>query len=576
MLTRLLRTFLRPFALQSGLVVVLLIAQAGTSLYLPDLNADIINNGVVTGDPGYIWRTGGVMLGIVLLLGVIAIVTVYFSSRVSMGVGASLRAAIYRRVQDFSAAEMSRIGIPSLITRNMNDVQQVQMFLQSLNLLVIAAVVSVGGVIMAVREDFALSLLLVVAVPAVALVLGVTLVALIPLLRSLQVKTDRINQVLREQITGVRVMRAFLRTGSEQDRFRDANADITRTALRVNRIAAVATPGLMVILNLSSVGVLWFGGLLVSEGKMPIGNLTAFLIYILQILVSAIMAVTVVIPLPRAVASAERIAQVLDIVPAITDPACPVIPARTTGVVEFRHATFGYPSSERPVLNDLTFLLEPGQTSAIIGGTGIGKTTVLNLIARFFDVTGGAVLVNGADVREQSAGKLRSTIGLVPQKAFLFGGTVGDNLRLGAPDVSDDELWRVLDVAQALDFVASMPGGLDAPIDPGGANVSGGQRQRLSIARALARCPRLYLFDDCFSALDVATEARLRHALRAWTQDATVVVVAQRVSTVMDADQIIVLDASGVAGIGSHWQLMDACPLYQEIVASQLGEQAAV
>jgi ABC-type multidrug transport system fused ATPase/permease subunit len=320
--------------------------------------------------------------------------------------------------------------------------------------------------------------------------------------------------------------------------------------------------------------VLWFGGRLVSEGRMPIGNLTAFLLYILQILIYAILAVTVAIPFPRAMASAERIAEVLRTVPAVTDPPCPVVPARSDGVVEFRHATFGYPGSARPVLNDLTFVLRPGQTSAIIGGTGSGKTTLLNLILRFADVTGGAVLVNGADVREQSAEQLRSTIGLAPQTAFLFCGTVRDNLRLSAPQVSDDELWRVLDVAQALDFVASMPGGLDAPIEQRGVNISGGQRQRLSVARALARRPRLYLFDDCFSALDVATESRLRQALRTWTQDATVVMVAQRVTTIMDADQIIVLDDGGVAGIGSHWQLLDDCPLYREIVASQLGEQA--
>jgi ABC-type multidrug transport system fused ATPase/permease subunit len=573
----LLRIFLRPYAGRVGLVVALLMIQAAGILYLPLLNADIINKGVVEGDVGYIWRTGGMMLGIVFALCVVSVMMEYQAARISTGAVVAVRAAIYRQVQAFSGREMNRFGIPSLITRNINDVEQVELFLQlTLTQLTIAVIMCVGGLIMAVRESPVLSLLLVVTIPVMALIIVAALVLAVPLFRSIQVKTDRINQVMREQITGVRVIRAFGRTRFEQDRFRDANADLNRVLLRVVRIFVVVVPALLGILNLSSVAVIWFGGRLVSEGSMPIGNMTAFLIYILQILMYVLVAVSVIVQVPRGVASAERIMQVINAVPAITEPSRPVIPVTVTGCVEFRHVTFGYPGSERPVLKDLTFILRPGQTSALIGGTGSGKTTLLNLILRFFDATGGAVLVNGTDVREQSTEQLRSAIGLVPQEAFLFSGTVASNLRFGRPEATDAQLWRALDVAQALDFVASMPGQLDAPIDQGGTNVSGGQRQRLSIARALVRRSSLYLFDDCFSALDAATDARLRDALRAETQGATAVIVAQRVSTIMHADQIIVLDAGGVVGIGTHQQLLTDCRPYRETVSSQLGEGVAV
>jgi ABC-type multidrug transport system fused ATPase/permease subunit len=572
----LLRTFLRPYAGRVGLVVVLLMIQAAGILYLPLLNADIINKGVVEGDVGYIWRTGGLMLGIVVALCVVAVLMEYQAARISTGAVVAVRAAIYRHVQAFSGREMNRFGIPSLITRNINDVEQVEMFLQvTITQLVIAVIMCVGGLIMAVRESPVLSLLLLVTIPIMALIIVAALVLSVPLFRSIQVKTDRINQVMREQITGVRVIRAFGRTRFEQDRFRGANADLNGVLLRVVRIFVLVVPALLGILNLSSVAVIWFGGRLVSEGSMPIGNMTAFLIYILQILMYVLVAVSVIVQVPRAVASAERITQVIEAVPAITEPSRPVIPVTVTGCAEFRHVTFGYPGSERPVLNDLTFILRPGQTSALIGGTGSGKTTLLNLILRFFDATGGAVLVNGTDVREQSTEQLRSAIGLVPQEAFLFSGTVASNLRFGRPEATDAQLWRALDVAQAMDFVASMPGQLDAPIDQGGTNVSGGQRQRLSIARALVRRSSLYLFDDCFSALDAATDARLRDALRAETQDATALIVAQRVSTIMHADQIIVLDAGGVVGIGTHKQLLTDCGAYRETVSSQLGEGVA-
>jgi ABC-type multidrug transport system fused ATPase/permease subunit len=575
-LTRLLRRFLRPYAGQVAIVTALLVTQAAGNLYLPNLNADMINNGVVKGDTRYIFTTGGVMLSVALAVGVVAVVAVYWASRVAMGAGADLRMAVYTHVQAFSAGDMNRFGTPSLITRNTNDIQQIQLFLQvGLTLMVIAPIMSVGGVIMAVKEGAALSPLLAVAVPAMAVVIGVMLVLVLPQFRSMQVKIDKVNQVLREQITGVRVIRAFVAGPAEGRRFDDANADLTATTLRVNQVFAVALPALMVILNLSSAAVLWFGGRLVSEGRLPIGNLTAFLTYILQILMAVIIAVMTVILIPRAMASAERVAQVLNTEPSIVDPPAPVTPARGTGLVEFRDVTFGYPGSEQPVLRDLSFTLRPGRTSAIIGGTASGKTTLLSLIPRFFDATGGSVRVDGVDVRDRALEELWAGIGLVPQTAFLFAGTVASNLRFGRPEASEAELWHALEVAQALDFVAAMPGQLDAPTGQGGSNVSGGQRQRLSIARALVKRPRLFLFDDCFSALDAATDARLRAALKAGTRDAAVVIVAQRVSTIMDADEIVVLDGGRITGTGTHRELLAGCPAYREIVLSQLGEDAA-
>jgi len=576
MLTRLLRAYLRPYLRPVAIVVVLLVVQTIGNLYLPNLNADIINNGVEKGDVHYIWTTGGVMLAIALVVGFLSIVAVYWASRVAMGAGADIRAAVFTRVQSFSARELNRFGTPSLITRNTNDIQQIQLFLQmGLTLMVIAPIMCAGGMIMAIKEGAALSPLLAVAVPVMAAVIGAMLILVVPQFRVMQVKLDRINQVLREQITGVRVIRAFVRNRSEARRFGDANAGLTSTALRVNRVFALALPALMAILNLSSVAVLWFGGRLVSEGSMPIGNLTAFLTYILQILISVMMAVMMVILVPRAVASAERVEQVLDTVPSITDPPEPVRPAQATGLVQFTNVTFGYPGSQQPVLHDLSFTFPPGETCAIIGGTGSGKTTLLSLIPRFADATHGSVHVNGVDVRDQEQEELWGEIGLVPQAAFLFSGTVASNLRFGRPEATEAELWRALEIAQAHDFVAAMPGQLDAPIDQGGTNVSGGQRQRLSIARALVKRPRLYLFDDCFSALDAATDARLRMALKTGTGEATVVIVAQRVSTIMHADRIIVLDDGHVAGMGTHRELTAGCDPYREIVLSQLGQEAA-
>jgi len=575
-LVRMMLTRLRLYRLQVSIVLGLIVIQTVLGLYLPNLTADIINNGIAKGDVGYIWRTGGWMLALTLLSGVAAVIATYFASRTSMGVGRDLRATVFSRVMRFSAREMNSFGTASLITRNTNDVQQIQIFLQmALTLMVAAPIMMVGGVIMAIHEDATLSLLLVVAVPLMAVLVLTMLFVAVPQFKSMQVKIDRINQVLREQITGVRVIRAFVRTEDEERRFATANASLTATGLRVNRIFVLAMPALMGIMNLSSVAVLWFGGHLISSGQMPIGNLTAFLAYIMQILMSVLLAVVMVILVPRAQASADRIAAVERVQPATTSPEHPLTPSSSKGIIEFRNVSFGYPGGEDLVLRDLSFRLQPGQTTAIIGGTGAGKTTLLNLIPRFFDPTSGAVLIDGVDVRDRALEELWAGIGLVPQQAYLFGGTVADNLRFAAEDATDADVWHALQVAQARDFVATMDGQLEAPIDQGGTNVSGGQRQRLAISRAIVKRPLIYLFDDCFSALDATTDARLRAQLSAETRNATVVIVAQRVSTILNADRIIVLDDGAVVGSGTHQQLMVSCEEYREIVVSQLGENAA-
>lgn len=576
MLYRLLRSYLRPYTREVVVVVVLVLIQSIANLYLPNLNADIINNGVAKGDTDYIWRTGALMLGITLVLGAFAIVAVYFASETSMSVGRDVRAAVFDRVQSYSAREMNRFGTASLITRNTNDVQQVQLFLQvALTILVSAPIIAVGGVFMAVREDATLSWLLVVIVPLMAAVIGVLLLRAVPLFRQVQVKIDRLTQVLREQITGVRVVRAFIRGESERARFEVANADLTDTSLRVNRIFALAFPSLLAIMNLSTVAILWFGAGLVDRGDMPIGNLTAFLQYILQILFAVMTAVFMVILIPRAEASAQRIVEVVETTSSIAEPSHPVAPEQRSGLVAFADVTFAYPHGERPVLRGLTFEARPGRTTAIIGGTGSGKSTVVSLVTRSFDVTSGVVLVDGVDVREQALEGLWARLGLVPQTAYLFKGTVAQNLRFGNENATDGELWRALEVAQARDFVAAMDGQLEAPIDQGGTNVSGGQRQRLAIARAIVKRPAIYLFDDCFSALDAGTDARLRMALKAETGDATVIIVAQRVSTILHADHIVVLDEGRIVGSGTHNELMRSSAEYREIVESQLGAAAA-
>jgi ATP-binding cassette, subfamily B, multidrug efflux pump len=575
MLITLLRRFVPRYAAQTWFVLFLLLVQSLANLYLPNLNADIINNGVAKADTDYIWRTGGVMLGVTLLLGILAVIAVYFASRTSMGVGRDVRAAVFARVQSFSAREMNKFGTASLITRNTNDVQQVQLFLQiALTFLVSAPILAIGGVIMAIREDATLSWLLAVVVPLMGVVIAILLYLGVPLFQKVQTKVDRITQVMREQITGVRVVRAFRRGETERVRFEDANADLTATQLRVNRVFASAFPALLAIMNLSTVAILWFGAALVDSGDMPIGNLTAFLQYIMQILFAVMTATFMVILVPRAEASSQRIVEVLDTTSSIADPPRPVEPA-PTGVVELVNIDFAYPHSERPVLHRLSLAARPGKTTAIIGGTGSGKSTIVNLITRGFDVTSGEVRVDGVDVRTRSLESLWSRLAVVPQSAYLFKGTVAQNLRFGKPDATDEELWRALEIAQGRDFVAEMDGGLEALIDQGGTNVSGGQRQRLAIARAIVKRPAIYLFDDCFSALDAGTDARLRAALKHETTDATVIIVAQRVSTILSADHIVVLDEGRVVGAGTHAELMRTSAEYREIVESQLGAAAA-
>lgn len=572
----LLRGYLRPYRRPLAFVMVLLLIQAIGQLLLPSLNADIINNGVLKGDTGYILRIGGVMLLVTLLLGVCAVVGSYYTAKVAMGFGRDTRSALFRRVQSFSLREVNVFGAPSLITRNTNDVQQVQMLVvMGLTMMVTAPITVIGGVIMATRENLELSSLLVVIIPIMLVVIGLVMRTAIPLFRSVQVKIDKINQVLRENLTGIRVIRAFVRTRHEEQRFSAANADLTDTTLRVTRLFALMLPMIMFIVNVSSVSIIWFGGRLVDSGEMPIGNLTAFLSYIMQILFSVMMAVMVVAMLPRAAASAERIQAVLETEAAITDPvtgpsADPVTGPSAGGTVEFRDVEFRYPGAQDPVLCNVSLTFSPGQTTAIVGSTGSGKTTLVNLIPRLYDVTAGAVLVDGLDVREQPQQRLWSRLGMVPQRAFLFSGTVADNLRYGKQDATDDELWHAVDVAQAREVVEEMTGGLEAGVDQAGANLSGGQRQRIAIARALVRRPEIYVFDDSFSALDYATDARLRAALRADTRSATVIIVAQRISTVLGADRIVVLDRGEVVGVGTHEELLAGCGTYQEIVASQL------
>ena len=562
--------YLRPYRMALVIVVVLTTMQVIANLYLPFLNADIINNGVVTGDVGYIVRVGAIMLGLSLGLAVISVIAVYYSARTAMAFGRDVRGNLFRSVERFSLREVNQFGAPSLITRTTNDVQQVQMLvLMGLTMMIAAPLTMIGGVIMALRTDVELSALLLVIIPVMGVVIAILMSKMVPLFRVMQVKIDRINGVLRENLAGIRVIRAFVRTDHEQERFADANEDLTDTALRVTRLFALTMPSLMLIFNLSSVAIIWFGGHLVDDGDMQIGDLTAFLSYMMQILFSVMMAVMLMVMVPRAAASAERITAVLDTEPKVVDPAAPEEPAQRTGVVEFRDVEFRYPGAEDPVLCDVNLTIRPGQTTAVVGSTGAGKTTLINLIPRLYDVTGGQVLVDGVDVREFAQEDLWSYLGLVPQKSFLFSGTVGSNVRFGLPDATDEQVWEALDVAQA-DFVRDMPEELDAPIDQGGTNVSGGQRQRLSIARALIRpCP-IYIFDDSFSALDYATDARLRAALARRTRAATVIIVAQRVSTIRHADQIVVLDRGRVVGVGTHEQLMDTCETYQEIVFSQL------
>jgi ATP-binding cassette, subfamily B, multidrug efflux pump len=576
MLIRLLRTFLRPYARPLAAVVLLQLVGTMASLYLPSLNADIIDNGIARGDTGYIVRTGGWMLLVTLVQIACSIAAVYFGARTAMGFGRDVRAAVFERVGTFSAREVAHFGAPSLITRNTNDVQQVQMLVvMTCTMLVMAPIMCVGGVIMALREDIGLSWLMLVSVPTLVIATSLILRRMSPAFRDMQTRIDAVNRVLREQITGIRVVRAFVREPHETRRFGTANSELTDTALRVGRLMAMIFPIVMLVFNASSVAVLWFGALRVDAGEIQVGALTAFLNYLVQILMSVMMATFMMMMVPRAAVCAERIAEVLDTETSVVPPAKPVTTVATHGDLELRNVQFQYPGAEEPVLRDISFRVSAGTTTAIIGSTGAGKTTLLSLVPRMFDVTGGAVLVDGVDVRELDEDLLWSRIGLVPQKPYLFSGTVASNLRYGNPDAADDELWRFLEIAQARDFVEAMPDGLESPIAQGGTNVSGGQRQRLAIARALVRRPEIYLFDDSFSALDLGTDARLRAALRPVTAEAAVVIVAQRVSTILEADQIVVLEDGAIVGIGRHAELLDSCQTYAEIVESQLTAEAA-
>jgi ATP-binding cassette subfamily B multidrug efflux pump len=577
MLVKLLGRFLRPhWPLLVG-VVVFQLAQSLLSLWLPTLNADIVDNGIAKGDTGYILSTGAEMLGVTIVQIACAITAVYFGAKVAMLVGRDLRGSIFHRVGEFSEREVTRFGAPSLITRNTNDVQQVQMLvLMTCTLLVSAPILAIGGIVLAMRQDIQLSWLIAVSVPVLLIAVSIIIVKMVPLFRKMQERIDRVNRVLREQLTGIRVVRAFVREEVETSRFTVANDEVTDTAIRAGRLFALMFPIVMLVLNVSSVAVIWFGAFRVADGSMQIGTLTAFLQYLMQILMGVMMSTMMAVLVPRAAVCADRIGQVLGTEPSVAVPLNPVTEVPARGTVEFVGVGFSYPGAEQPVLSDVTFFAEAGRTTAIIGSTGAGKTTLINLIPRLFDATSGIVLVDGVDVAELDPEVLWSRVGLVPQKPYLFSGTVASNLRYGNPDATDEELWRALEIAQAKGFVDEMPEKLEGPIAQGGTNVSGGQRQRLAIARALVRRPEIYIFDDSFSALDTATDARLRQALARNESDATMIVVAQRVSTIVDADQIIVLDDGRVVGRGTHAELIENNPTYAEIVSSQLtAEEAA-
>jgi len=566
--------FLRPFAAAVSAVLGLVFLQSLAELALPTLMSDIINTGVMRGDTAYIWRVGGRMLLVAAGSAVCAIAVSYLAARIAAGFGRILRARVFTRAESFSLHEFDKIGTSTMITRTTNDITQVQMVMvMILRMMVMAPMMAIGGTIMAVSKDAHLSLILLIAVPFLAAVITLLASRTIPLFTLMQSKLDRLNRVLREGLTGIRVIRAFDRVEYEKRRFEEANRDLTETAIRVNRILAVLFPVLMLVMNFTSISIVWFGGIRIDNGQMKLGDMMAFIQYAMQIMFSLVMVSMMFVMIPRAEASATRINEVLETAPEINDPTEPKRVASQRGLVEFEDVTFSYPGAEQPALNHISFRAEPGQVTAIIGGTGSGKSTLISLIPRFYDVDSGRVLVDGVDVREMTQDDLRARIGFVPQKAVLFTGTIADNIRYGKETATDEEVRRAAEIAQATEFISGMKDGFASEISQGGTNVSGGQKQRLSIARALVRRPEIYVFDDSFSALDFRTDARLRAALRKETADATVIIVTQRVSTVMDADQIIVLDDGEIAGIGRHKDLLKTCPVYREIVSSQLSEE---
>jgi ATP-binding cassette, subfamily B, multidrug efflux pump len=577
MLLRIIARFLKPHWPLLVAVVVFQFAQSLASLYLPGLTADIIDNGVAKGDTGYVLRVGAWMLLATLVQIVFAIVAVYFGAKAAMALGRDLRSAVFYRVSEFSEREVSRFGAPSLITRTTNDVQQVQMLvLMTCTILVSAPILAIGGVIAAVQLDVGMSWIIAVSVPVLLISLGLIISRMVPLFRLMQTRIDAVNRVLREQLTGIRVVRAFVREQVETERFGRANDDVTDTALRAGRLFAIVFPVVMLVLNVSSVAVVWFGAYRVEGGELQIGTLFAFLSYLIQILMAVMMATFMAIMIPRAAVSADRIGEVLDTASSVVMPENGVTELAEHGTIELRGASFSYPGAEQPVLRDLDLEIRAGEVTAIIGSTGAGKTTLVNLLPRLFDATGGAVLVDGVDVRELDPDVLWERMGIVPQKPYLFSGTVASNLRYGKPDATDEELWAALEIAQAKGFVERMDGGLDAAIGQGGTTVSGGQRQRLAIARALVKRAEIYVFDDSFSALDLTTDRRLRQALRTSMKGTTMVIIAQRVSTIVDADQIVVLEDGAIVGRGTHDELLAGNATYREIVESQLtAEEAA-
>ena len=576
MLIRLLRTYLQRSRPLLMAVVALQAAQTSAALFLPTLNADIIDRGVATGDTGYIWRHGALMVAVSLVQIAFSIAAIYYGSKVATAFGRDLRAALFHRVTEFSAREVKQFGAATLITRVTNDAQQVQTLVHmTCTLLIAAPLTAAGGLVMALREDLNLTWILAAAIPVLLLSIGTVLFNMVPTFRRMQERTDEINGVLREQISGIRVVRAFVREPYETERFEASNDRLTSTALRGGRLMGLMFPTVIMIVNVSSVAVVWFGAARVNDGQLKIGALIAFLTYLMQILMAVMLATYMAALLPRAAVSAERIQEVLDTPSSVAEPEHPVNVLPPHASVEFRDAGFRFPGAEHAVMSSLNFTCVAGQTTAIIGSTGSGKTTLVSLVARLFDATEGSVLVNGVDVRDLATDALWQSIGLVPQRPYLFGGTVASNLRYGKPDATDDEMWEALTVAQAADFVRAMPDGLQSSIAQGGTNVSGGQRQRLAIARALVRRPAVYLFDDSLSALDMATDARLRAALAPYTRDAVVLMVAQRVTSIKHADQILVLEDGEPVGLGTHDELVAGCPTYLEIVQSQLTEEEA-
>ena len=571
MLTRLLRTYMGAYRRELSAVVILQFVATAAMLYLPTLNADIIDNGVAQGDTGYILQVGAVMVVVSLVQILASIVSMYFGARASLGAGRDIRHDLLHRVDGFSAREIGAFGAPSLITRTTNDVQQVQMLgVMACTILVTAPIMCIGGIVLGIGVGGQLAWVLVVAVPILGVTMAVIIYRMMPGFRAMQERIDTVNRVLREQITGIRVVRAFVREPHERRRFAAANDDLTDAALRVGRLMALMFPSVMLISNVTIVFIIWFGGHLIEDGDVQIGALTAMIAYVVQILMAVMMASFLAMMAPRASVCAERINEVLGTETSVVPPTDPK-PLRTSaGIVELRYACFRYPGADESVLRDISFRTAPGTTTAVVGSTGSGKTTLVSLLPRLIDVTDGAVLIGGTDTRELDPAVLLESIGLVPQKPYLFSGTIASNLRYGKKDATEAEMWEALTVAQAADFVRDMPDQLETKVAQGGTTVSGGQRQRLAIARALIRKPSIYLFDDSFSALDLSTDARLRAALKPATGDACVIIVAQRITTIADADQIVVLDRGTVAGIGTHEQLLADCPTYIEIAESQL------